>query len=274
MPAWLVAEMVVFNLARWLKAEWRRWFQRGANGVGISALLNFGYFVIVSAVPLLSARTPIFVTPHIWAGGTVAAILSNAALLAVAIRLAGGEALAFPAFEVLGACTGAEVLGFMLVWAAMVPSFRPTLWKRRTLRDHVRLTLWDGGTYTGRHGFSPDDSKAQVLRVFARRYWPEKALVTAWLQEHWATWTDKATRPSWFTKKFRRLFPPDWLPTQLDLPRLTSSDQLRLTLRQMNRRVSHLSPSKKSAKSGKDKKKCQKWRAFRRMPLSTTDDAK
>ena len=176
-------------------------------------------------MPLLFVRMPFLACPHIWAGGTVAALLSNVALLAAAVHLAGGAGAlaAFPAFEVLGACAGAEALGFLLVWANVVERFRPTLWRRRTTQQHVELTLWEGGTYTGRHGFSPDDSKAQVLKVFDRRYWPKKALVTAWLHEHWAAWKDEATRPRWFDARWRRLFKPDWLPEQLDKARPKTS---------------------------------------------------
>ena len=87
-------------------------------------------------MPLLFFRMPFFACPHIWAGGTVAALLSNVALLAAAVHLAGGAGAlaAFPAFEVLGACAGAEALGFLLMWANAVPRFRHTLWKRWTYR--------------------------------------------------------------------------------------------------------------------------------------------
>ena len=67
----------------------------------------------------------------------------------------------------------------------MVPRFRPTLWRRLTTPQHVQHTLWDAGTFTGRHGLSPNDSKARVLKVFASCYWPEKKLVTAWLRDNW-----------------------------------------------------------------------------------------
>ena len=170
----------------------------------------------MSAVPLLFYRTPFFACPHIWAAGTVATLLSNIALLAVVVHLAGddvaAEALAaFPAFAVLGACAGAEALGFLLVWANMVPRYRPTLWRWRTKSQHAELTHWEGCT-DDTWGSTRNDARAFLLELFANRYWPREALVKAWLREEWA-----AIRASpWFLDErgepWRAHFPPGWLP--------------------------------------------------------------
>ena len=44
------------------------------------------------------------------------------------------------------------------------------------------------------------------------RYWPEKAVVVAWVNEHWASWQAEKTRPTWFDEKWKKIFPPGWLP--------------------------------------------------------------
>ena len=169
-------------------------------------------------MPLMWCRMPFLACPHIWAGGTVAALLSNVALLAAAVHLAGddvaaGEALAaFPAFGVLGACAGAEALGFLLVWANMVPRYRPTLWKRRTVRQHVELTLWEECTHYS-WGPTRNDARAFVLSFWPNRYWPREALVKAWLRENWAA----IQAAPWFLDErgepWRAHFPPGWLPS-------------------------------------------------------------
>ena len=209
-PAWLVVEYIALNLARWLEADsWRYWL-RGGDGYVWGAVCNIGYYASVSAVPLLWMRIPLWVCPHIWACGIVAAVLSNFALLATAFHLtnvsgdgggAASAAAAFPAFEVLAACTGVEVLGFLLVLAYMVPRFRPTLWRRRTTQEHVELSLWVLCAPSSKYGPTPNDSRARTLATFSTKYWPRKEIVTAWLRENWGTWQTKATRPHWFTAK-------------------------------------------------------------------------
>ena len=222
-PVWLAVEFVIFNLTRWLEAGTWRNFRRGANSRAISLLMNLIHHLVVIAAPLLWFRMPFFVCPHIWAGGIVATALSNTALLGVAFHLAegagvtaetgggggGGLASSGPAFEMLAACVGAEVIGSLLVWISMVPRYRPSLWRRRTARQHVELTLWEECTF---HKWGPtrNDARAKVLAGYANCYWPNKALVTAWVNENWAAW--QAAPPHWFTAKWKALFPPDWLP--------------------------------------------------------------
>ena len=210
-PAWLAFEVALFNLARLEADSW--WgFLRGADGFVFSAVCNLCWYLVVSAAPLLTVRPPMWVCPPIWAGGTVAALLSNFALLSAAVHLAGGgdtEALAaFPAFEVLGACAGAEALGFLLVWANVVERFRPTLWRRRTVRQHCEETMWVICAPSSTYGPTRNDSRARKLATYTNRYWPSKALVTAWLRENW----DAIKAARWHTAEWRAHFPASWLP--------------------------------------------------------------
>jgi len=170
---------------------------------------------------------------HVWAGGIVTAVLSNFALLAAAFHFAGGgdggaAALrGFPVFEVLGVCVGAEALGFLLVWTNMVKRYRSTFYQRRTLRQHVALSMWDGGKYTGRHGFSPDDSKGQVLKVLSRRYWPKDDVIKKWLRKHWSKFDNPATRPAWFNSKWLDMLPREWLPARPSMQLCDSGEALK-----------------------------------------------
>ena len=93
----------------------------------------------------------------------------------------------------------------------MVPRFRPTMWRRCTTQQYVELTMWQECT---RDSWGPtrNDARARLLKVTANRYWPRKAIVTAWLREHWEEWEHPATRPTWFTNRWRSMFPPGWLP--------------------------------------------------------------
>ena len=241
-PAWFALEFVVFNLARWLEADSWRYILRGADGFAVSALFNFVYYLVIFSAPLLWLRMPCFACPHIWAGGTVAALLSNAALLAAALHLAGDDALAtFPAFEVLGACAGAEALGCLLVWTNMVKRYRRTLWRRCTMH-HFMQTLWEDCTLaewgdTLSRGWIPppaqsstrNASRAIQLVVHANRYWPREALVKAWLREQWVAIQAEAANfvdpmhpdatleanteegpQGWWVG----IFPPGWLPEE------------------------------------------------------------
>ena len=226
-PAWLAVEFFLFTLAR-LQAGWRL-FRRGVDGFAAGALANLMYYLGCTASPLIWYHIPYFACPHIWSGSVVAALLSNAALLATAFRvgdagraasiLDGGE---LAAFKMLGACAAAEVLGAALVWTNMVKRYRPTLWRRRTCKQHVALALWANGT-KDRWGPTRADARAYTLHQFANRYWPSKALVTAWLAEHWAAWTCPDTAPAWFTPKWRSRFPEGWLPAELEPRRRRSS---------------------------------------------------
>ena len=108
-----------------------------------------------------------------------------------------------------------NLLGLSLVWTNMVPASRSTFYRRDTPAGYV-VHLWHANTLTGRHGYAPNDSKARVLKAYANRYWPRKELVVAWLRENWDGWTDPATpTPKWFTKKWRRLIPKEWLPSNV-----------------------------------------------------------
>ena len=171
-------------------------------------------------------RMVFFCCPHIWAGAIVAAAFSNFALLAAAFHLGGsdgGSAAAAllggggptAAFALLGGCVVVAALGFGLVWANMVPRFRPTLWRRRTLQMHCELGQWPRPPYTD-WGGRREDARALLLNVWATRYWPRKALVQAWAREHWSTWKNPATRPHWFDAAWLALWPLGWLPEDGD----------------------------------------------------------
>ena len=215
-PAWLAVEFFLFTLAR-LQAGWRL-FRRGVDGFAAGALANLMYYLGCTASPLIWYHIPYFACPHIWSGSVVAALLSNAALLATAFRvgdagraasiLDGGE---LAAFKMLGACAAAEVLGAALVWTNMVKRYRPTLWQRRTVRQHVEEALWVDAVGSGKYGPSENDSRARTLVVVANRYWPRKAIVIAWLRENWAAWQNEATRPHWFTERWTRMIPLAWM---------------------------------------------------------------
>ena len=168
-------------------------------------------------------------TPHIYAGATVTAVVSNVVLLVTAFHLADADGKAAVgsawSFTVLGTCAAVEALGFFLLWLNMVPEFRRTLWQRRTTRQHVELALWEAGTYTGRYGRSLNDSKAQILSSFCVRYWPPKDIVAAWVRKNWDTWKDEASRPKWFNKRFRRMFPAGYLPENLDMKSSSKSSR-------------------------------------------------
>ena len=172
------------------------------------------------AAPLLWFRMPFWTTPHIWFGASLATLASNAALLGVASHLAadgqggsghrigdGGPAAA--AFAVLGALAAVEALGFLLVWANMVPRYCPTLYRRRTTQQHMELVRWDECA-NKEWGPSKSDARAQMLRFYSNRYWPKKEIVAAWLREHWDDW--HADPPRWFTPAWRALFDPRMLP--------------------------------------------------------------
>ena len=205
----------LFNLVRWLEAGSWRFHKRGADGFVVSVVANLGWYLCCSAMPLLWWRMPFFACPHIWAGGTIAAILSNAALLAAASHVTDVDAdgaLAAWAFEVIGACAGAEALGAVLVWANMVPRFRPTLYRRCTMQQYVERSRWEECPPSMSFGSAPNDSRARTLNAFTRCYWPRKAVVTAWLSENWRQWVDPGSRPHWFDRRWLDLFPLEWLP--------------------------------------------------------------
>ena len=187
---------------------------------------------MVTAGPPLWWRAPFGACPHLWAGGIVATAISNFALMGTALHFSGdnGDLTSSPgsastyadalihngwAFPLLGACVGVSLLGFFLVWTNMVPAYRPTFYRRDTCAQHVEHH-WHANTMTGRHGYEPNDSKARVLKAFANRYWPRKELVTSWLRDNWDDWMDTTTpTPKWFNKKWRRMFPKDWLPSDI-----------------------------------------------------------
>jgi hypothetical protein len=229
-PSWLAVEFLSFQVVRWREASSWRYLLRNLDSLGFTWAMNLGYYLVVTAMPSLWWRSPFFTCPHLWTGGIVGATVSNFALMGSALHFGGNDGLPASsgittyadtilrdgwAFPLLGACVGVSLLGFSLVWTNMVPAYRPTFYRRDT---HARFVehMWHTNTMTGRHGYEPNDSKAQVLKFYANRYWPRKELVTSWLRDNWDDWMDTTTpTPKWFNKKWRRLFPKDWLPSDI-----------------------------------------------------------
>jgi hypothetical protein len=191
---------------------------------------SFSY--LITAAPCAFFRTPLWSCPHIFAGGVLgSALVSNTGLLATAGYLAAPAAplpldgpLAATVgvgtwFAALGACTGASALGFFVLWLNMVPAFRPTFYRRRTMGQYVHGE-WNDPERTFRTwGASRNDARALLLTRRSTCYWPSEAIVGAWLRENWAEWTalnnfglPAATRPKWFDEKWRAMFPREWLP--------------------------------------------------------------
>ena len=153
---------------------------------------------------------------------------SNVALVAVALEVGDPSAIQLDVdastwLLLVAACAATSLLGFLLMFWKMVPRYRHTFYARCTVRGHVAETLWDAGTYTGRHGHRLADSRGRILKLFSRHYWPPKATVQAWVAQEWHRWEDEATRPRWVSKKFCRRFPKGWLPGELDFERTSSA---------------------------------------------------
>ena len=106
----------------------------------------------------------------------------------------------------LGVCAAAEALGFLLVWTNMVPRYRHTMWRRRTVKEHAELTRWEDCT-SFEWGPTRNDSRAQLLGSWSNAHWPRKALITAWLRENW----EAIQSAPWFTPEWRAHFPKEWL---------------------------------------------------------------
>ena len=217
-PLWLAVEYALFNLARVLLGGSWHFFARSADGPVFGLMMNLTSYLVCTAAPILLYRMPFIVMPHIWSGSIVTAALSNFALLGAAFHLAGGggEASAAgvsagAAFTALAACAGVQALGCVLIVWNMVPRYRPTLWRWRTARQHVALSLWRDCPPSAKFGSRPVDSRARTLKTYSLRYWPPKDVVVAWVNEHWASWQAEETKPEWFDE-WTKIFPPGWLP--------------------------------------------------------------
>ena len=135
-------------------------------------------------------------------------VVSNVALMWTALSLGDGDGDG----GLFVACHVASLCGFLMLWFNMVPEYRKTFYKRLTTQQHVETNIWRLCPPSVSYGPTETDSRARTLASWSSRYWPRKAIVKAWVREHWDEWMDPETRPKWFTEEWRNLFPPGYLP--------------------------------------------------------------
>jgi len=218
-PAWVAAEFALYLGAKWADGAGRYWL-RGMSGAFPSLLMSLTQFFLLQVAPFTWIRHPFNVSPHLYASFLVLTMASSAAMCAAAYAVAGAHgaaalgALALSrggAARVLGGCALLSATGFALLWARVRPEFRPTFYRRKTMRQHVAM-LWESCTMINvvKYGPTRDDARARTLAVFSPHLWPARAHVRAWAWEHWDAWQTDV--PLWFTEKWRGLFPDGFLP--------------------------------------------------------------
>ena len=79
-------------------------------------------------------------------------------------------------------------LGVALVMAKMVPEYRKTFFRHRTMKTHVREFHWNREPYMYNGEMQEQEKiRAEILTSYARFYWPME-LVEAFVREGWARW--------------------------------------------------------------------------------------
>ena len=228
---WMAVELGVFFLAKLVDGSFW-WWIRTKDTVLKSAAGNLAFFVICTAAPCTWVRQPMIACPHVYTATVCVALVSSLAMVVTVFHLSQaptpiGE-LQISKDEVWGMVAiglGAVAFGLLLMFSAMVKTYRKSFTMRCTQQQHIENHLWAECTYTtSAFGTSRNDARARMLTKFATRYWPAAEKVKEWIHDHWAEWNDPATQPVWFDKKFIKMFPSSWLPSgETELPRGASA---------------------------------------------------
>ena len=141
-------------------------------------------------------------------------LVSNPLMVLVAWSLGGAglrtsHALAGLALSATACCAFAAN-----VWRLMVPEFRKTFHRHRTLATHVWDYWWHATVGVDQatqeiHFNDNEKVRAHDVLDFRESSWPREA-VRAWLAERWARWTVEP--PDFFTDAWIAAIPADLRP--------------------------------------------------------------
>ena len=117
-----------------------------------------------------------------------------------------------------GGLTALSVVAALAAFVLMEHDFHHTCYRHRTLKTHVREFHWVRNTTWKGHQVACNEERdavrAEVLRSFARAYWPMD-LAREWVREGWAQWLSHP--PDWFTEEWRARIPAkEWLSGNAD----------------------------------------------------------
>ena len=110
-----------------------------------------------------------------------------------------------------------RALSAALGMANVVPAFRHTFYRHRTMAAHVREFWWNEATATTMPngelatGCDRETIRAYHVMGYARCYWPMDQ-VEDFVREGWARW--QRDQPVWFTDEWIARVPPEFIPTQ------------------------------------------------------------
>ena len=165
------------------------------------------------AAPIPFFRHPVWLSPLVYSGFVLWTLFAaNPLMLALALHYDATLPInPRLLWIVLGGATAVCVLCALLAFQLMVPSFRSTFYRHRTLAMHLREfhwnreTKWDGASIECNDDL--DAVRARILKTYAKNYWPGD-LARQWARDGWARWLSNP--PVWFTKKWQKRMPEEW----------------------------------------------------------------
>ena len=209
----VVGESAALFSVRFAIGNWR-WFSRAGDSDVVSVLWHFfAVYPAANAAPFAWARHPFILTPSVWSGWFIWALfIANPLMLVFALH---HDVPLFISprrlWIALGVATAVCAFSLILAFQLMVPAFRDTFYRHRTLSTYIRDSQWTRSTkLDGSRIESNDDLdvvRARTLKTYAKAYWPMD-LARVWVRKGWARWLSNP--PTWFTKKWRARVPEEW----------------------------------------------------------------
>ena len=209
----LIGECAVFGLVRFLVGNWRYFNPAGESGLFSILVDIFFIYPSMLSAPHPCYRHPCWLSPLVYSGfGVWTLFAANPLMLALALHFDATLPLSPRLLWIaLVGATVTCVLCALLAFQLMVPSFRGTFYRHRTLAMHLRefhwnsATKWDGGSVECNDDL--EAVRARILKMYAQNYWPVD-LAKGWVRERWARWLTNP--PVWFSKKWQRRIPEEW----------------------------------------------------------------
>ena len=212
----IAGEFGLFTLVRVSMGNWRFYTPAG-DSTAISLIWHTVAFIVTLAAPFSVMRVPNLLSPSVYAGCIVwTSLISNPGMALLAF-LAFERTPAFTQRAVvmtLGGLTAGGALAAALGMANMVPAYRHTFYRHRTMATHVREWWWNEAMAVRIDGelvlnCDRETVRVDVLKNHARCYWPMD-LVEVFVRENWARWVRE--EPEWFDEDWKARVPARFVP--------------------------------------------------------------
>ena len=209
----LAMEYVAILLWRKKYENWR-FYARGADGIVLGLLANFGFYVSLLSAPFPLFRTPHILTPRVFSGGLIYMCFINFAIIYATYRIFDARDVLRESYSWIGliAVTSLTVISGSIAFSYVPKSHKHTFYNHLTLKEYISTFNWDekGSDFDAKHREVKDqDGIRALLPIWSSTYYLPKEKLIELYKEKWAIWC--ADPPYWFDEDFKALVPRDLL---------------------------------------------------------------